>query len=232
LLRRLDFGLAYGVKSMRYLRSLEPDLPVVLARNSTPIPPKRERPDRPNPIELLTVARAEPGKALDLVIDAVRRRESSDCRLTIIGDGPQLSSLKEQANGDQRIRFLGALPSDQARLRFSEADVFLFPSRYDIFGLVLVEAMGSGLATIVSEEPGAVEDLCVSGVNSLIVKSGNVDDWGAALSRVLEDHEFRLSLGAAAAQTIRNRWMIEHAAEAMLAGVRLGVLIGRSEPRW
>jgi glycosyltransferase involved in cell wall biosynthesis len=229
LLRHLDFGLAYGVESMRYFRTLKPELPVVLARNSAAIPPSRERPDRPTPVELLTVARAERGKALDVIVHAVRRRKDLDCRLTVIGDGPQLPVLKELANGDERIRFLGSLPSDQARLSFSQADVFLFPSRYDIFGLVLVEAMGSGLAAIVSEEPGAVADLCVSGVNSLIVKSGGVDDWGAALSRVIEDHEFRLSLGEAAAQTIRKRWTIEHAAEAMLAGVRLGVRIGRLE---
>ena len=133
--------------------------------------------------------------------------------------------------GDERVRFLGAVPSDEIARSYSEADVFLFPSRYDIFGLALVEAMGAGLATIVSPRPGAVADLCVSNVNSLIVANDGVDQWTAALSRIIENHELRRSLGAAAARTIRNRWTIDHAADAMLAGIRLGVLTARNRNR-
>jgi glycosyltransferase involved in cell wall biosynthesis len=231
LLRKIDFALAYGSESSHYLRSLKQDLPLVLARNTAVIPQVRARPDRPDRIEMLTVARAERGKALDIVVEAFRRVADPRCRLTIIGDGQQLPLLKAQARGDERVRFLGAVPSDQVLRSFSDADVFLFPSHYDIFGLALVEAMGAGLAAIVSSKPGAIADLCVSGLNSLIVAADNVDDWASALSHIVENHELRLSLGAAAARTIRNRWTIEHSADAMLAGIRLGVLIGRSRNR-
>jgi glycosyltransferase involved in cell wall biosynthesis len=228
LLRRIDFALAYGSESSRYLRSLKDDLPLVLARNTTLIPPMRARPDRPAMIEVLTVARAERGKALEIIIQAFRRLENDRCRLTIIGDGPELPLLRRLATGDERVRFLGAVPSDQVLGSFCDADIFLFPSRFDNFGLALVEAMGAGLATIVSPRPGAVADLCVSGVNSLIVAADDVDEWASALSRVVENQQLRLSLGAAAARTIRSRWTIDHAADAMLAGIRLGVLIGRN----
>ena len=43
----------------------------------------------------------------------------------------------------------------------ADADIFLFPSRYDIFGLVIVEAMGAGLATVVLRSPGG-STTCVS----------------------------------------------------------------------
>ena len=231
LLRKADFAWAYGSESSRYLRSLSEDLPIVLARNTAQTPPLRTRPDRPDIIEVLTVARAEPGKALDVVVEAFRRLRTPSCRLSVIGDGPQLTLLKGQAQGDERVRFLGAVPSDEIARSYSEADVFLFPSRYDIFGLALVEAMGAGLATIVSPRPGAVADLCVSNVNSLIVAKDGVDQWTAALSRIIENHELRRSLGAAAARTIRNRWTIDHAADAMLAGIRLGVLTARNRNR-
>jgi glycosyltransferase involved in cell wall biosynthesis len=231
LIRKIDFALAYGSESSRYLRSLRDELPLVLARNTTLIPPMRVRPAQPALIEVLTVARAERSKALDISIRAFRRLENDHCRLTIIGDGPELPLLRRLATGDERVRFLGAIPSDQVLQSFSDSDVFLFPSRDDIFGLALVEAMGAGLATIVSPRPGAVADICVSGVNSLIVAVDDVDEWASALSRVIENHELRLSLGAAAARTIRSRWTIDHAADAMLAGIRLGALIGRNGAR-
>jgi glycosyltransferase involved in cell wall biosynthesis len=231
LVGRIDFAIAYGSESARYLRSLSDDLPLVLGRNTALIPPARTRPKRPEIIEVLTVARAERWKALDAAVNALRRAGDLECRLTVIGDGPQLALLKEQGEGDERIRFLGAVPSDQILRTFSESDVFLFPSRQDPFGLVLVEAMGAGLATIVSRRPGAVADLCVPNVNSLIVDGDDWDQWASALSRLVSDHELRCSIGAAASRTIALRWTIDHAADAMLAGARLGVLAGRGAHR-
>ena len=103
------------------------------------------------------------------------------------------------------------------------ADIFLFPSRYDVFGLAVVEAMGAGLATVVSSLPGAVDDLCVSETNCLVV-DGGPDDWATAIGRLVEDAELRTRIGKAAAATIRDRWTLEHAASAMLAGFRLAFL--------
>lgn len=224
LTRRATFAIAYGSQSADYLRSLRPDLPVVLGRNTTLIPAPRSRAASSGPIEVLAVARAEAKKALDVVVEAVRRTPRLPCRLTVIGDGPQLSSLVGRAQGDERIRFLGALPPREVRKAFMNADVFVFPSRYDVFGLVLVEAMGAGLATLVSPLPGAVADLCVSEHNCIIVEDGTPGAWASALTRVVEGDDLRRALGAAAERTIHRRWTIAHAADAMLAGFRLGAL--------
>ena len=85
-----------------------------------------------------------------------------------------------------------------------DADVFLFPSRYDVFGLAVVEAMGAGLATVVSSLSGAVDDLCVTERNCLVVDGGR-DEWATAIERLVGDSELRSRLGAAAARTIRDR---------------------------
>jgi glycosyltransferase involved in cell wall biosynthesis len=176
---------------------------------------------------VLVVGRAEPGKALDLAISGFQRARNLPCRLTVIGDGSQLRRLREQAMRDERIRLLGAVPSDRILQAFSESDIFVFPSRYDIFGNVLVEAMGAGLATIASSRPGAVADLCVPGVNSIVVSSDDPRDWACALTRLVDDDALRFSLGAAAARAVHDRWTIEHAADAMLAGFRLAALVGK-----
>jgi glycosyltransferase involved in cell wall biosynthesis len=224
LVRAATFAIAYGLRSAAYLRTLRDDLPLVIGRNTALIPEVRSRTPAPESVEVLAVARLEREKALDVIVDAMRRTPRLPCRLTVIGDGPERSALVARAAGDSRIRFLGALPPAEVRRALAIADVFVFPSRYDVFGLVLVEAMGAGLAPLVSPLPGAVEDLCVSGHNCIVVDEQTPAAWADCLARVVEDRGFRQALGAAAARTVRCRWTVKHAADAMLAGLRLGVL--------
>jgi glycosyltransferase involved in cell wall biosynthesis len=225
LARQASFAIAYGSQSAGYLRSLCPDLPLVLGRNTTFAPPARASSDRRGTLEVLAVGRAIEDKSLDVAVEAVRRVPGLACRLAVVGDGPLLAELAGLRGGDERIDLLGAIPSDEMSTAYSEADVFLFPSSGDIFGLALVEAMGAGLATIVSEMPGAVADLCVSEVNCLIVDR-DPENWASALRTLADNRKQRLALGEAARRTIRSRWTIAHAADAMMSGFRLGLLNG------
>jgi glycosyltransferase involved in cell wall biosynthesis len=226
LVGRTDFAIAYGWQSARYLRDLGEDLPIVIGRNSG-VAPERTRRHPKMPVELLVVSRAEKGKALDLLIDAVLALPDERARLTLIGDGPELVELKARAGRSGRIRFLGALSHAEVLDKYGEADVFLFPSQYDVFGLVLVEAMAAGLAVITSDRPGAVADLAASGSNCLLVCEGSAEAWAKAIRTVVDDSNLRRRLGDEACRTIRDRWTIDHSAEAMIAGLRLGVFARR-----
>lgn len=222
LLRRTSFAVAYGSQAASYLRSLQPDLPLVIGRNSTEIPQSGTPRPHPELVELLAVARAEREKALDVAIAALGLRPDLPCRLTIAGGGRELELLKERAAGDGRIRFVGAVPSDEIHALYQQSDVFLFPSRYDAFGLAVVEAMGAGLATVLTRLPGVAADLCVSGRNCLLVDpADDLHAWASAIGRLVADHDLRRALGSSAAKTIASRWTIEHSAEALWAGLRL-----------
>lgn len=222
IIDRAAFALAYGWESARYLRSLATDLPLVIGRNTTQLGPVRVRPNEPKTFELLTVGRLERGKALDVILAAVTEIEGLPCRLTVIGDGPELGRLRQGA--DNRVRFLGARTPEEVREAYSKADLFLFPSRYDIFGLVLVEAMGAGMPVVVSRAVGSVADLAVDGVNALVVDDHEPRTWADAIARLVRDHGLRASLGASAQSTIGSRWTTAHAVDAMLAGLRLPLL--------
>jgi glycosyltransferase involved in cell wall biosynthesis len=226
LIHRSDFAIAYGFSAGEYLRGLRPDLPLVYGRNSSDAYVMgRRRPSRPKPVQLLAVAdMAVPGKGIEVVVDALGARPELPCRLIVAGPHARASGLEERAKGDDRIRFVGALPQKEVRERYAESDVFLFPSTVDVFGIALVEAMGSGLAPVISSRPGAVADLAVEGWNCLLVRSQTPAAWAQALEEVILDHDTRLSLGESAARTIRNRWTIEHASDSMIAGLRLGLL--------
>lgn len=225
LVSRADFAIAYGHAAGEYLHSLAPRLPLVYGRNSTPIAERTPRADR-DVVEVLTVGRAVPRKGLDTAVDAFARLSDLPCRLTVVGGGPELAALERRAEGNPVVRFLGPLPADEVRNLYRDADLFLFPSRSDVFGLVLVEAMGAGLPAVVSTSVGAVDDLAVPDRNCLVVETDDADAWAAAIRRLVGEPMLRRSLGERAAATIRNRWTIEHAADAMAAGLRLAVLEG------
>jgi glycosyltransferase involved in cell wall biosynthesis len=225
IVNRASFGVAYGFLSGEYLRSLRPDLPLILGRNTAPASTEDRSPSRSSVIEILAVSRALPEKALDMAVDAVQLLdEYPPWRLTVVGDGPELTALQSRSSGDSRIRFLGAVSSDLILDLYRGSDIFVFPSRYDVFGLVQVEAMASGLATVLSNAPGVASDLCVSGHNCLLVS--DADDpaaWASAIRSLLTQEELRVALGRNARRSISRRWTVAHSVDAMVAGFRLGI---------
>lgn len=98
----------------------------------------------------------------------------------IVGDGPQLPALRQQY---PRARFIGAVPEQKALAAYYRAaDLFAFPSQTDTFGLVLLEAMASGLPIAACPGPGQ---------SSIFAKAARHDfycinpDIGAALKKVM-----------------------------------------------
>ena len=225
LVRRADFGIAYGSRAAGYLASLDGSLPVVLGRNTSgAFPALRPRRDNAT-VELVCVGDlSSPRKGIDVLIGALDRLPNLPCRLTVIGDGEQRPRLEEQAAGDWRIRFLRALDPPDVRKVYEASDICLFPTRSDVFGLVLVEAMSAGLATVVSSAAGGVPDLAVAGVNCLVVAPDDQPGWASAIEALVLDRDIRTKIGNAASETISRRWTLEHSVEAMMAGLRLGAL--------
>jgi glycosyltransferase involved in cell wall biosynthesis len=172
----------------------------------------------------LTVARLAPEKRLDVVIDAARGVRDLPFRLTVVGDGPLRHELEHRARSLTNVRFIGAVPSDEVLAHHCAAEVFLLPSSGEPFGLALVEAMGAGAAVLAAEPVGAVGDLAVDKVNSLVIHRHDPALWSAALRETISSQTQRSSLGCRAHRTIHGRWTLDHAADAMLAGLRLGAL--------
>ena len=230
--RNASFAVAYGFESGEYLALLAPSLPLVYSRNSSAITQRSARPPKPNPVRILSTADLNSDrKGVDVLVDALKLMPGVSCELMVVGGGRELSQLTDRAGGDARIRFLGPLPHDQTLQQYSRSDVYAFPTRSDIYGLVMVEAMGSGLATAVSTAPGALGDLAVDGTNCLVVATHDPADWAKALTSLVRDHELRRSLAERGRQTIVRRWTMEHSVDAMIAGFRLGVLAGPANER-
>lgn len=98
--------------------------------------PLPELADLTGPV-LLNVGRVAIEKNLTAFLDA-----DVPGQKVVVGDGPDLVMLKERYPA---VRFLGALSGEQLARAYCSADVFVFPSRTDTFGLVIIEALACGL---------------------------------------------------------------------------------------
>lgn len=136
------------------------------------------------PLRLINVARLYPRqKGQDILIKAVGicRARGLDIRCDFVGDPPEgdlemVPSLERLAAAEgvpDRVRFLCDRIDIPALL--GDADIFVLPSRYEGFGLVLLEAMAAGVPVIAADVDGPAE-LLVDGSNGIKFKAGSAED--------------------------------------------------------
>jgi glycosyltransferase involved in cell wall biosynthesis len=106
-----------------------------------------------------------------------------------------LAALPAEARG--RIEYAGFQPPEALPGHFARADVFVLPSRYDGWGVVVNQAIGAGLPVICSDAVGAGHDLVEEGVNGLLFPAGEVAALEACMERFLADPGLAARWGAA-----------------------------------
>jgi glycosyltransferase involved in cell wall biosynthesis len=105
---------------------------------------------------------------------------------------------------------------------YAMADLFVLPSFYDTFGVVVDEAMASGLPVVTTTRVGAVADLVRDGENGRVVPPGDAEALADAVREILSDAELRQRMSLRASKDIR-KWTVEDAAAGFLQCVRLFV---------
>jgi len=107
-----------------------------------------------------------------------------DAELALVGEGPHRAALGRYFAGSA-VRFMGALSGDELGAAYASADVFVFPSETDTFGLALLEAMASG-CPVVAARAGGVPDVVREGRDGLLYTPGDDKELVAAVKRILE----------------------------------------------
>lgn len=176
----------------------------------------RRRYEPSDRVRLLTVGRLIRRKGVDrlLVAFAEARRELPSLELSIVGNGPQeaeLRALARELGVEDAVSFDGFVGQDDLPALYAAADVFLFPTLDDPFGLVLLEAAAAGLCLIASPHGGATLDLIRDGENGLVADPLDCAALAESLVRVGRDPALRERLGRAAHRTTLERTP-EHAA--------------------
>ena len=169
-------------------------------------------PTRPvDGLRLVFLGRLVPWKGVDIVLDvfAKVKKETPSAELWIIGDGPELSRLQQQAEAlgvGGAVTFHGwAAPEDCPRL-LSQCDVFLYPSVFDCGGAVVLEAMSLGL-TVVALNWGGPGEYLASGTGVLVEpvdRQRSVDELAQAVRSLTPIK--RRELGEAAQRKVADHY--------------------------
>ncbi len=139
---------------------------------------------------LLYVGRLGAEKEIDRikpVLEAI-----PDARLALVGDGPHRSALEKHFAGTP-THFVGYLTGTELGSAFASADAFIFPSRTETLGLVLLEAMAAG-CPVVAARSGGIPDIVTDGVNGYLFDPADEEGAIAATVRLLKQQAERESL--------------------------------------
>ncbi|WP_289142402.1 1,4-alpha-glucan branching protein domain-containing protein [uncultured Brevibacillus sp.] len=159
---------------------------------------------------LFFVGRLVQEKGAHLLVEAVGRLVHAypDLQLVIAGRGPMLEDLKQtvaQKGVAHHVRFLGFVDDEHRNQLFHLADVAVFPSLYEPFGIVALEAMSFGTPLVVSDT-GGLREIVRHGENGATVYAGDVESLVNQLHWMLGNPDKRLQMAAAA----RNEVLLQY----------------------
>jgi glycosyltransferase involved in cell wall biosynthesis len=122
---------------------------------------------------LLYVGRISREKGLEFLIDSFARvtERNPQTVLVLVGRGPHVKAVQELVQSlriQDRVIFTGAVPNDQVPHFMAAADLFVFPSRLETQGLVLIEAMATGTPVIALHATGSDDVLADTGAGVLV----------------------------------------------------------------
>ena len=173
-------------------------------------------------VELLFVGRLERRKGIDLLLEVLPELLEAfpELRVRIIGrDTPSTEMdttyredfLRRHSDRPEllaRVDFAGELDDDEVRAAYAGCDIFCAPSRYESFGLVLLEAMSFAKPVVACDE-GGMSDLVDD--NGILVPIEDAPALSAALARLIGDGALREQMGRRGRELFESTWQLEHA---------------------
>lgn len=143
------------------------------------------------------------------------KKEYPKAILLICGDGPEKKKLIRQAERWQlndRVIFTGPYYSKDLVKIFNLADIFVFPSKNEGFGLVVAEAMACKKPVIVSNN-SSLPEIVDEGKNGFLAETNNLKDWEKKLRILIENKSLREEFGKKGRRKILKSFSWEKAAQ-------------------
>jgi glycogen synthase len=150
-----------------------------------------------------------------------------DVSIVFVGGPPSLTGAEvaaqwlgpEHATFAHRIHFTGWRPPAEVSKWYAAADILVVPSRYEPFGMVILEGMLHGLA-VLAADVGGPSEIIAHGRTGLLFPARDVQALRSGLSWLLAHPAARRGIGLSAAREIRERWLWENKVTEMLSVYR------------
>jgi glycosyltransferase involved in cell wall biosynthesis len=172
--------------------------------------PREVRKPQEGPLKLLFLGRVENrSKGVFDLPELLRELGDCDVRLTVAGDGPDLPELKRRCRCfGEKVVFIGRVPYDQVADTLAQADVYIFPSRFEGFGISLAEAMAVGCVPVASRIRGVTDSIVDHEKTGFLFEIGNMREAANYVRQIAGDRDRLMTLASAGKLATRERFAI------------------------
>jgi len=161
-------------------------------------------------VRLIMVARFEQQKDHELLVNALASLAGLEWELELVGDGPNLESVRELVNGfglNDKVEFTGARHDVPQRIQ--RADVLVLTSRWEGLPLTILEGMRAGLP-VVASDVGGVRESVEHGRTGYLVPRAGLKELEAALRQLIASPELRREMGLKGRKRFEEEFTFEH----------------------
>jgi glycosyltransferase involved in cell wall biosynthesis len=202
-----NLALRYRLSPARRIRTIW---------NGIPDTRHRARPEMGKVPTIAMVARCVEQKDHGLLLRAMTRIKLP-CRAVLVGDGPRLSLLRQEARDQgvqEQVDFVGNR-SDVAQI-LAQSHVFVLPTNWEGFPLSILEAMRAGLPVIASNV-GGIPEAVADRETGFLVDRGDEESFCRLLTCLLEDPPLRRRMGAAGRTSYEANFTLKHMLDQTMA---------------
>jgi len=175
-----------------------------------------------DPPRVLFVGRLEARKGIDTLLDSAVLLAAGGVafEVVLVGDdtlaGPDGRTYRQVFEADHpelgsRVTFRGRVDDEELRREYARCDVFVAPSRFESFGLILLEAMMFA-KPVVAADIGGLAEIVEDGVTGVLVPADDAPQLARALQRLLESPETRATIGENGHRVYHERFSVERMA--------------------
>lgn len=169
-------------------------------------------------INLFYVGHCRPRKGLNYLVEALGRLKQDRFHLDVVGRLEDESFYEmvlkrvKELNLTGKVSFHGRVDQDTLSRLYSQADIFVYPSLWEGFGIVFLEAMYYCLP-IISSNVSAIPELVRHGENGLLIPPGDVEALSRAIKQLMEDETLRKVMGRRGHERVKQSYSWEEAGQ-------------------
>ncbi|KYD22073.1 glycosyltransferase family 4 protein [Caldibacillus debilis] len=208
---KLDYLLTLTDKDTIRYKQLFNNKNVQVRKIPNSLPPLKKVKSSLNEKIIISAGRLVPQKGYDLLIQAFTliKDKHPDWIIKIFGKGRDKSFLEELIHETETYNNIFILPpTPNIEEEFARSSIFALSSRYEGFGMVLVEAMAVGLPIVSFDCPEGPGEIITNNEDGFLVEEGNIEEFANKLDILMSNQELRIKMGNAALKNVE-RFSIE-----------------------